>query len=282
MDACAVHEHKGSSAVILTGFTVLFIAMAASDGVTADNSERDQSIEIITDYASRHRLAADSAPDDFLAVRPEPLMFWTNPTRTSHFGGMHVWTRNDRPLAFCGIYVHVEDDGVKVSREFHSLTEEAMQARFDEEPIWAPGSPGVEFRPVPGAGQPAETPATRLRQMKAIASQFTITISLRDTAPERLRFMPRPIYRYSDVERGLADGTMIAFVQGTDPEAILLIEARWDDDDYHWSYAIARCTSWGLTARVEGDTVFEVAPYYGSGEHPMSAPFFCLHNTPLE
>lgn len=271
----------GMSIAALSALPLLISTASYADDAEAENPERNQSVEIIRDYMSRHRLAADAAPDEFLELQPEPLLVWTNPTRTRHFGGVYVWTRNDRPLALCGIHVGVRNEERYVSREFHTLTEEGLQAQFDDEQIWAPASSAIEFLPVPDADPPAESPAARLRQMKAIATQFTITISKQDTPSERLRVLPRPIYRYADAEAGVADGTIIAFVQGTDPEAFLLVEARSNEGHLEWRYAIARCTAWGVTARVGGDTVYEVPPYYGSGAIPTSAPFYCLHQRPL-
>lgn len=273
------HKERGSAAAM----AVALLALTARAEEASDQAaQRARHIEIISDYVARHRFTADSAPDELLELRPEPLMYWTNPTRFRCFGGIYVWTRNDRPLAFCGIYVFGENEGVKVSREFHTLTEEALEAQFEGERIWAPANSGIEFLPLPDAGQPAETAAARLRQMKAIASQFAITISKQNTPSETLRVLPRPIYRYADADGGVVDGALIAFVQGTDPEAILLIEAHSNDDDVQWHYTIARCTAWGVTARLGGATVFEVPPYYGSGQHPISSPFFCLHQRPLE
>lgn len=266
----------------LTAMARLSTHSATADDDPPADSKREQNIEIIRDYVSRHRLSADSVPDEFFELRPEPLMFWTNPTRARFFGGIYVWTRNERPLAFCGTYVLMEDEELKVSREFHSLAGESLEARFDGERIWAPEGAGIEFHPAPGAGQPAGTEAARLRQMKAIASQFTLTISKRDTPSERLRVLPRPICRYASPDEGVIDGAMIAFVQGTDPEAMLLVEARSDEGGVDWRYGFARCTAWGVIAQLAGETVYEVPPYYESGAHPITAPFYCLHQRPIE
>jgi hypothetical protein len=118
--------------------------------------------------------------------------------------------------------------------------------------------------------------------MKAIASQFSISISQRNVPAEKLRILPRPIYRYADADSGVIDGAIIAFVQGTDSEAFLIIEARSSDDGGDWQYAIARCTTWAVTARLGANTVYEVEHYYASGPHGMSAPFLCYPRMPVD
>ena len=284
VDGLRNHARRTSCVAVVLGMicTAGVDCPQAADNAPGDNSERERLVEILGDYAARHRLVDDSADDEPFDLRPEPLITWTNPTRSRHFGGIYIWTQDNRPSAFCGIYVKDEGGKVSVSREYHSLATAPFAAIFDGKPVWAPEQPGVEFHPVAGATRPAQTAAVRLRQMKAIASQVSIAISLRDTPPEPLRMLPRPIFRYSDPETGLSDGAIIAFVQGTDPEALLLIEARSDENEARWHYGIARCTSWGLAAQIGGKTVYEVPPYYGSGNHTSTSIFFCIHQKPLE
>ena len=117
--------------------------------------------------------------------------------------------------------------------------------------------------------------------MKAIAAQFSIRISQRATTPEILRLLPRPIYRYKDSDSGLIDGAILAFVQGTDPEALLLVEARSNDKARRWHYAIARCTAWAVTARLGDDVVYDVPVYDYTKRDPSSA-FLILKPLPVK
>ena len=48
-------------------------------------------------------------------------------------------------------------------------------AERDGHAEWSPVRGGVEFRPLPGAPAPADTPARRLRQMRALAVEFSAT-----------------------------------------------------------------------------------------------------------
>jgi len=92
---------------------------------------------------------------------------------------------------------------------------------------------GVEFKDVPKAPKPAKTPAERLRQMKAIAEGFKATMTgwaADNSDQEALRLLPRPLHRYDlanakDPDPKLVDGALFAYVQGTDPEVVLILEA---------------------------------------------------------
>src|SRR5262249_53144581 len=133
--------------------------------------------------------------------------------------------------------------------------------------VWAPESPGVEFHDVPDGPAPAETPVLRLAQMKALGARFTATLTgWKDDESDKevLRLLPRPLYRYDmkaarDTHLNLRDGALFAFVQGTDPEVLLLVEAVVLDDRPRWQYAFARATSGALEARLGDELVWRVA-----------------------
>jgi hypothetical protein len=50
---------------------------------------------------------------------------------------------------------------------------------------------------------------------------------------------------------------MFVFVQGTDPECTLLLEATHKQE---WRYAFARQTKWGLKVELDQKAVWETAP----------------------
>ena len=79
-------------------------------------------------------------------------------------------------------------------------------------------------KPIPNAPTPGETAAQRLRQMRELAKEFTNRQTRRDGVEQENRLMTQPIFRYEGTEP-LIDGSLFAFVQGTDPELWLLIKA---------------------------------------------------------
>jgi hypothetical protein len=139
-------------------------------------------------------------------------------------------------------------------------------AREEGRVIWSPETPGVEFKDIPGAPAPADTPAARLRQMKVLADRFKVTMTgwrADRSDREELRLLPKPLYRDELSEaprqnRGWIDGGVFAFVQGTDPEAILMLEAVRQTGRPAWQYAFARATAAGLEARLDNTVVWAV------------------------
>src|SRR6185369_89101 len=65
-----------------------------------------------------------------------------------------------------------------------------------------------------------------------------------------LRLLGQPLYRYELKDRpDLLDGAILAFVQGTDPEILLIVEARRDRGQLRWEYALARFSDMRLFVR---------------------------------
>jgi hypothetical protein len=132
--------------------------------------------------------------------------------------------------------------------------------------IWSPETPGVQFKDIPGASAPADSPAARLRQMKVLADRFKVTMTgwrADKSDREELRLLPKLLYRdelseATGPEPALIDGGVFAFVQGTDPEAILVLEAVRQNGRPRWQFGFARATSGGLEARLDKTVVWAV------------------------
>lgn len=83
-----------------------------------------------------------------------------------------------------------------------------------------------------------------------------------DEPPVELRLLPRPLFRYeADEAEGIVDGGLFAFVQGTDPQSLLVIEARTDRGTASWHFAFARLASGAVAGRLDDREVFSVAKY---------------------
>src|SRR4051794_6904411 len=203
----------------------------------------------------------DVLPEDGAApLTPVPVIRWRNVARGQEGEAMMVvWPHNGRPVAMASIYPW----NGSMTHEFDSLSRDSkVIARDQGRVIWSPASAGVEFKEVPNAPKPAKSPAERLRQMKAIAAGFKATMtgwSGDNSDREELRLLPRPLYRYDLAEAKapeppLTDGGLFAYVQGTDPEVVLVLEAVGPGDRADWQYALVRATSGGLEVKL-GDRV---------------------------
>jgi hypothetical protein len=83
-----------------------------------------------------------------------------------------------------------------------------------------------------------------------------------------LRPLVKPLYR----NEGKDDGALFALVQGTDPEAFILLEARGEGKDAHWEYAVARFTDLEIHVRLKDREVF-------SGPNTTGAANEIYHST---
>ncbi|HEY3964371.1 MAG TPA: hypothetical protein VGM05_07415 [Planctomycetaceae bacterium] len=195
-------------------------------------------------------------------LKPQPVLRWRNVARGQAGEAMMVfWAWHGRPVAMASIYPW---EGA-LYHEFGSLSRAAKLVARDRGNIaWSPNAAGVEFKDVPEAPEPADTPVARLRQMRAIATRFTATMTGwkgDNSDREELRLLPRPLLRYDlkdaqGAHPNLIDGAAYAFAMGTDPEVVLLLEAVSSGSEARWQYALARATSGGLEARLEGKVVW--------------------------
>jgi hypothetical protein len=160
-----------------------------------------------------------------LTLRPESVLKWSNPVMGTIYGDVFVWTADGRPEAVASIYRFYS--GIPhQDNEFHSLALGKLTAERDGAAVWTPSRRGLELKPIPGAPAPADSAAARLRQMRALAQEFTGRQTNRAGVDRDMRLLAQPIYRYENTKGDLIDGGLFAFVQGTDPEVFLLIEAR--------------------------------------------------------
>jgi hypothetical protein len=195
-------------------------------------------------------------------LTPIPVLRWRNVVRGQEGEAMMVvWAHNGRPVAVASIYPW---DG-KMNHEFDSLSPaNKVVARDKDRVVWSPAAAGVEFKEVPKAPQPGKTPAERLRQMKAIAEGFKATMTGwagDDSDREELRLLPRPLHRYDlagakEPDPKLLDGALFAYVQGTDPEVVLVLEAAGESENARWQYAFVRATSGGREGKLGDEGVW--------------------------
>jgi hypothetical protein len=64
-----------------------------------------------------------------------------------------------------------------------------------------------------------------------------------------LRLLAQPLYRYESTLPEVLDGALFTFVTGTDPELMLVIEARRTAGGPVWHFGAGRFTDLNLTLR---------------------------------
>ena len=162
-----------------------------------------------------------------------------------------------RPLAAACLYPWEK----RLIHDFEAISRGQIVARQGGQVVWQPQVSGVNFAKIPDAPPPADTPAQRLRQMKSLAAQFQSAMlgwKADSTDREELRLLTKPLYRYEPKGGNVIDGAVFAFVMGTDPELLLLIEAVTTGEHSAWEFAFARRTSGELEGRHNDKVVWHV------------------------
>ncbi len=176
-------------------------------------------------------------------------------------GAIFLWLGEaDRPEAAMEAFMLLEPDAPdgKWIHEFTSLATDPLTASRDGKVRWHPAEAGLKFQPMPGAPKPAATPAQRLRQMRAIADDFRADDNFGDNGWTALRMLTTPIARYGKAGATPEDGALFAFVEGTDPEVFLFVEARKGADGPEWRYALAPMGCWAVKVQLQGRQVWEL------------------------
>lgn len=224
----------------------LLVALIPLSVDAEDALEKEQIEKWSTYYlqqAKRYELRLEDPSDETLALVPTPVLRWQNPLRSTTHGECFVWTLDGRALAVASIFSYpIENDRRRVAHAFNSFASAPLLASVDQRRFWqAMPVATEEWQMVPDSPDVADSPSRRLFQMRSLARQFTGKLGGTDGDEERmLRLMASPLYRYSMHDEAEKDGALFAFVMGTDPEIVLLLESRKTDSGLKWFFLAGR------------------------------------------
>ena len=229
------------------------------------------------EVASSYQIVAGADLSRRLTLHDEPVLRWNNPIRKASDGSVFVWTDRGRPEVVAALYRYGDEAAPSEDHEFMSTSLGPLEALRGGVAVWAPTTPGVVSEPIPGAPVPAADAAGRLRQMRALARDFRAFFN---NPPDRseIRLLTQPLYRYEIAEPrpDLLDGSLFAFVHTTDPEVLLLIEARptGPDKAMRWHFSTARMSLVNLRMEHRGREVWSAS--WDSDLKVRSKPYTAL------
>lgn len=196
--------------------------------------------------AADYRFAVESAPKKDLDFKKEPIFEWSNPVREGlQQGVLFLWTRDGRPAALGCIFSQPHDKpvGRQIIHEMHALDSEKLLVSRPSGVLnqWKPEA-GLVRKELMDSPAAAGTPGGRLVQMRRLAQEFSGYTVDRDMKRWDLRLLPAPLFRYPAAKTGIIDGAIFTLVStaGTDPEVLLLIEAKETNGKVKWEYALGR------------------------------------------
>jgi hypothetical protein len=225
----------------------------------AVSANATKAAEFAAAEAARYDIRHADKGKQALKLRPEPVLRWSNPTGGEVHGSVFLWENGGRPEAAASAYRFF--DRKQLNIELVSLSEAPLKASRNGRPRWSPEA-GLSFKPVPDAPEPAATAEKRQFQTRALARQFTGSMTdPRDEAKAtELRLMARPLHQYEATDGSGREGAVFALVTTTDPEILLLVESRKGKGGREWVWAAARMHFGGLRLKWADEVVWEVPP----------------------
>jgi hypothetical protein len=224
------------------GILTMLLGLIAAE---PDESLAKKMLPLYVKEAAEYSLAVESAPRKELELKKEPIFDWSNPVRSGvQQGVVFLWLRDGRPAALGSIFSQpaTRFPGRRVMHELHALDPEKLLVnRSGALNEWRPQA-GLARTVLPDAGVPATTAGARLVQMRRLAQEFTGHEIDKEGKRWDLRLLPAPLYRYPSARTGVPDGAIFTLVSnaGTDPEVLLLLEAREEGGKTRWEYVCCR------------------------------------------
>jgi hypothetical protein len=218
-------------------------------------------LALYTSEAAGYTIFRDSSRTERVELRREPVYVWTNPLRQNgQSGAVFVWTCRGRAEVIGTFFSSPANAPQNLNHEFHSLAVSVLDVSRSGPNTWTPQAPGIDLVAIAGAPAPARSSAQRLVQIRELARDFSVTTQDDKEKRWELRLLPKPLYRYESTDPEVLDGAVFAFVTsaGTDPEALLVIEARKPKGAAGavWHYGVGRFTDMNLWVRHKGREVF--------------------------
>jgi hypothetical protein len=234
----------------------------------AAKAKHERLLQIYRQEAEGYTVHHDARREEKLELRPKPVYVWTNPLRAGgQDGAVFVWTRRGCAELVGTIFSYPATGQRSIQHELHSLATTVLDVSRHGSPGsggegWTPKVPGITLAAVPGAPAPSQAPSQRLAQIREFGREFSGTTEDQYKNRWELRMLPQPLFRYESTDPDVLDGAVLAFVSsaGTDPEAILVIEARKAAgvSASVWQFGLARFTDMRLVMRYKETEVFSV------------------------
>jgi hypothetical protein len=251
------------------------LAALAALAVAEENRSREEAAEadrLCSRELNRWQLSSDGTVLD----RPTaPVQKWTNPSAGRVYGHTYVWLDRGRPAAAGCMYRYFEPYQ-SFCGELVALTGSKLVAKRNDKVIWEPET-RWQWYPLVGAPAAGGGGPQRLAQMRAIAAECKVELLDRRNNPkgdnETPRLLATPIYRYDFARTKPLDGALFAYVIGTDPELLLLLECDTSAAAPEWRFGMGRMNRDAVKLRRNGETLWE-APYLAGGyENEPSEPY---------
>jgi hypothetical protein len=245
-----------------------WLAVGAATVISADEDrgrkEAAEAERLCAAELPHWELSADSVVLDNPAA---PVLRWTNPSAGRVYGNTYLWLSQGRPAAAGSLYRYFTPYR-SLNGELVALAATKLVAKRNDKVIWRPRDEW-RWHALPGAPAPAATAPQRLIQMRTLVGELTVEMLDTRNVPkgedQSPRLLPRPIYRYDMERTKTQDGAVYAFVVGTDPELLLVLECDTAAAKPEWRYGVGRMNRDALRVLRKGEKVWEGAAFKAQG-----------------
>jgi hypothetical protein len=250
------------SIIFVSSFFVLSGGLLVADepSTRSDDTERNARLDYMKAFVADFTVTPAGDRKNNLVLTQEPVQRWTNPIRNRFSDGcVFLWLDGERPMT--AVNVSIRGEGM-VWLEAANLTATSLDVTRRGTSFWTPKAAEIIERPLVDAAPPGDVAARRLVQMRRIAERFTVRTNP-GQEPSDLRLMPQPYHQYQAASRGIVDGALFAFVETTDPELLLVIEAvkPMAGEPAVWRYSLNRMTSRPIVVELDGTPVYNATNY---------------------
>lgn len=185
------------------------------------------------------------------------LLQWSNPIVGEVYGDCFLWASEGRPVAFLSVYAFFEPTNNR-RLTFQSLSESPLTAKIDAHTVWTPDKAGAVWITLGESPTRSNSPAAQQRQLRIIASEYSARIAQANEQAEYrdLRLLTRPLYTYQCKSAQIEQGAVFAFVDGTDPELLLMIELV-NKDRHYLRFSPVRQHHRQLSLARDGERIWE-------------------------
>ena len=182
-------------------------------------------------------------------------------------GAVFAWTENGRPALVATIFSmpRANSQARLAVHEFASFAETDLEVAGPSGRQWKP--PKLEtLQRVPGAPPPPESENRLKLECRRLAKDFAAHMNRRGERWD-LRLLPTPLVEYRKSSNEVLGGGLFAFVAfSTDPDVLLLIEARKTDEGPAWYFVPVRFSDKSLYLSFKEKQVWKSLRTAHSGE----------------
>jgi len=248
---------------------MLWCALAALGQQDAGNAEVRNSptwTEFYLDAAKQYTVSR-VRDQETVQLKDRAVFDWAS--IDDYNGAVFAWTEKGRPTLVATIF-SFPLAGSKQRLAVHEC------ASFAEAEVVVAGPSNIEWKPppletlqpVPDAQPPPSKENLLKLHCRRLAKEFSASLNRRGERWD-LRLLPTPLLEYHEPSDEILGGALFAFVgYSTDPEILLLLEARKSKDGPAWHYHPVRFSDKSLYLSFKDKPVWESLRAAHGGDGP--------------